>query len=844
MLGRAISEYLGGLPLAEREPIIATLLVAAERHHMVRRVGDGGWRLAPNAIRLVAGDGQPKPGQGNEFFAQLYADVSERLGEPGRLPFAFESREHTAQVDSDVRRWREDRFRFGEADRKRLAEEAEDMRSWGERTDFLPLLFCSPTMELGIDISQLNIVYLRNAPPTPANYAQRAGRAGRSGQAALVITYCAAQSPHDQYYFNRRSHLVSGIVEPPVIDLANPDLLASHVRAEWLATAGKPLGKSIPENLKMDVAEHPVTERLMEAFAKATADTDAEARAVKIVRSALETATTDEIDDPAEFVHRHWTAAVADFDAAFQRWRTLYDSAARERWEANEIAQRPGLSAPARKEARSRWIAADRQVGLLEAGTSSASSDFYTYRYLATEGFLPGYNFPRLPLYAFINQETASAVLQRPRFLAISEFGPNALVYHEGKAYRCYRAKIPAGSLGEGQTLVTQTYTCCSNCGAAHVEKTRERCTACGTLLTAEGQIQDLFRIENVDASPSSRITANDEDRQRRGFEILTVFRWRGDGEKVMDLCADGKPLLSLRYGPQTTLSRLNLGLRRRAKKEARGFDIDIVTGRWIKNEAKGEHEGADPGREVRRQTIVPMVEDTKNALLVRFGVQLTLEEMATVQHALVRAIETEHVLQTGELLGEPLPARDTRNAILLYEASEGGAGVLKRLMESPGRWHAVGKRALELMHFRCEAGEWIDDPEAEPCVAGCYRCLLSYYNQPDHELIDRRAPKVHALFAAFTRAELAPESDFVDADDDWSVALERWGAPPPTAETIDGKVYPLCWPGRVVMAVVGSAPPSLVSLCADLGRDLIELPATPGEQMPQALADRLGVTL
>ena len=73
----------------------------------------------------------------------------------------------------------------------------------GEPNVFLPALFCSPTMELGVDISALNAVYLRNMPPTPANYAQRSGRAGRSGQAALVVTYCAAQSPHDQYYFGQ-----------------------------------------------------------------------------------------------------------------------------------------------------------------------------------------------------------------------------------------------------------------------------------------------------------------------------------------------------------------------------------------------------------------------------------------------------------------------------------------------------------------------------------------------------------------------------------------------------------------------------------------------------------------
>lgn len=844
-IGRALDKALGGVPAKEREPLIQAMLEAAEAHQIVRRVGQGGWRLAPGAIRLHAGDGKAKPGQENRFFSELYADVAERLAESGRLPFAFEGREHTAQVDVKMRQWREDRFRYGEADKKRIDEARHEMVERGERTDFLPLMFCSPTMELGVDISQLNLVFLRNAPPTPANYAQRAGRAGRSGQAALVITYCAAQSPHDQYYFQRRTDLVAGIVKAPAIDLVNPDLLASHVQAEWLASLTEPIGTAIPDNLQMEVSGHPIAERLRQALAAATADEKAHARAVAVVQSALPANPPAELADAAAFVGACWSGAALAFDMAFQRWRTLYESAVTERQAANAIAQRTGLSAKDRAEARSRYLAADRQVQLLETGTSSTGSDFYTYRYLATEGFLPGYNFPRLPLYAFIDQEKASAVLQRPRFLAIAEFGPNAFVYHEGKAYRCHRAKLPAGSLDEQHRLATQTFTCCQTCGAAHEEATHERCAVCGEPLTSEGRIAELFRVENVDAQPGARITANDEDRQRRGFEIRTVFRWRAnrEGEQRLLLSADGAPLLEARYGPQTRLSRVNLGLRRRAAKEVVGFDIDTVTGRWLKNEAKGEDEGADPVKGTRRQTIVPMVEDTKNALLVRFDPRLSLtnEQMATLQHALVRAIEAEYVLEAGELLGEPLPTRELRNALLFYEASEGGAGVLKRLVEDAGNWQKLAEMAVELMHLHRQNGALTDDPEAEPCIAGCYRCLLSYYNQPDHQLIDRRDEGVRSVLDCITRCVVAGEA--VSAGDEpWLAALKEWKVPAPTTETIDGATYRLCWPDLMVMAVTAASPSPLVARCRDMGRILIELPAAPPAAIPPTLANVLGV--
>ena len=101
-------------------------------------------------------------------------------------------------------------------------------------SDAVNCLVCTPTLELGIDIGQLDSVLMRNVPPLPANYWQRAGRAGRRHRMAVDITYCRPVS-HDRAYFAEPSKLLAGRIDPPAFNLRNGVMIAKHVHATVIA---------------------------------------------------------------------------------------------------------------------------------------------------------------------------------------------------------------------------------------------------------------------------------------------------------------------------------------------------------------------------------------------------------------------------------------------------------------------------------------------------------------------------------------------------------------------------------------------------------------------------------
>jgi ATP-dependent helicase YprA (DUF1998 family) len=746
------------LSAEEVEKLISTI-VAALRGHILRIVERNGQpfgiQITVSALRWGLGDGvppAPDPVRGkslhlrredetrrhaNAYFQALYRQALEHKQQQRRGQFrGLLTAEHTGQVSADRRELRERHFNSGE----------------------LPILFCSPTMELGVDIKDLSVVHMRNVPPTPANYAQRSGRAGRGGKAALVMAFASHGNVHDRYFFHKSRDMIAGVVAPPRIDIVNKELVEAHLQSTWLSIVKPNLGQSIAEVLDLDKAGYPVREELAgqlkftEQSQKETLDAFGE-----VVASC-----------GSDLAQAHWysrawledigQSAPQRFDGAFRRWRELYKAATEQRDSARKIIDNPRAQRKDRDTAEQREREAKREIQLLLSEGDSTEADFYVYRYLANEGFLPGYNFPRLPVRALVATGDQAQAIDRPRFIGLVEFGPGNSLYHEGRKHRIASIVVPAGGIQDRLARAKL----CNSCGYVHPRDEAEvdLCIHCRTRLDgATSQYpQSLLQQPTVRAQRWTRITSEEEERVREGYLTTTHFRTGGvQVRRTLIEPGTGTSILSALYLPQAELWRINHGWRKSS--EQVGFIIDSTTGRWRSrddaDDANNGGGGGGSGGRALMTDIRPFVTDSRNLLLLRPASEAASDEsfLRSLAYALRRALQIEYQIEEREVAVE-LIGREENENLLFWEAAEGGIGVWERLIAEPLEFRKLGARALEILHFDPSNGQPLPQWE-ERCAVACYDCLLSYSNQPDHRHLDRH--KVREFLFALSRSDVAP---------------------------------------------------------------------------------------
>ena len=182
-----------GLPAQRRRPALASPATAAPARHDPLRKSFAGEETA----------------RVNPFFVALLPRRRRRLRR------ACRPREHTAQV---------------------AAGGARGARGRRSATASLPLLYCSPTMELGVDIAepQRRRPAQRAADARQLRPALRPRRPQRAAGARLHLLL-HRQRPRQLLLPPLRARWSPARCAPPRLDLANEDLVRSHVHAIWLA---------------------------------------------------------------------------------------------------------------------------------------------------------------------------------------------------------------------------------------------------------------------------------------------------------------------------------------------------------------------------------------------------------------------------------------------------------------------------------------------------------------------------------------------------------------------------------------------------------------------------------
>ena len=662
---------------------------------------------------------------GDNYFRREYTRPPDEV-----VPVLAE--EHSGQVGGQERRHIEERFRDPE--------------------DALNVIVCTPTMELGIDIGTLSSVYMRNVPPSPSNYAQRAGRAGRKGQASLITVFCGVGSfrgPHDQYFYRYPPKIIAGAISPPRFLLDNHLLIQTHIHALILETlahrgGGAPAVKlpGRPAHLfDLDGEGYPMYPDFRRNL------TDAVAVRADDIEAAVQTAFAAEMDTFAWFDDRFIQDVVGNFverlDQAFDYWRDEYQALVEEREEINRALGRKAGD----RTLEQRRLVIEHKLEAMREG----KGDFYTYRYLGGRGFLPNYAFPRRAVtISFYDREEQ---LSRDPVLALWEYAPGNFVYYRGARYEIVYGRPRT----HGESLLAfEDLLICPHCNAAYLGEATRRtaCGVCGESLIGVHPIKRALEMPDMVARRRTSITADEEERMRRGYLVEAHYEMGADAQ-AYQVNAGGRPAFRMTYQHNGRVIVVNRGLRQaEAEDRPPGFTYCRACNRWlVGGKAVEEHIG-DDGKCPRHATVedilggIYLFTDSRNDVVtldcpVPAEASDVLSFYTTLLHTFKQALVLSMNLDESEVGGflakvpdeeraiPPAPAAQVLTArgwrLVLYETAEGGIGAVEALTD-PHRLAAVVQSARELLH----------EGEEKGCEKACYECLCSFYNQRDHELLDR----------------------------------------------------------------------------------------------------------
>ncbi|MEN9228057.1 MAG: DEAD/DEAH box helicase [Gloeomargarita sp. HHBFW_bins_205] len=644
------------------------------------------------------------------------------------------AQEHTAQLETDDLAQRESQFRRGH----------------------INLLSCSTTLEMGIDIGELQTVVMRNFPPYASNYQQRAGRAGRRTDGVAISLVYGQRRPHDRYYFEQPDLLIAGHQQVPKLDPGNWQIQERHIRTELLAhflrtQVGNFSAEEVTVAAFFSLPDNVLALSASSEFHLPETCWAAQFRQWLLTHEAQQLANLwlsrlgYQGGSTQDFLERFIQAMAAFAQQQLLDWSSLVDTIlALEQERREKPTERSKL---------------ERRIGSAEAELKKVKQR-RLHDELARASILPIYGFPidvvRLLTGERDWQGKNKHRLERDRRIALSEYAPGQEIIVDDRMYASVGIVQPA-------KLEERYYWICPNCNyfiSGVKSETFEVCPVCGakpsTSLAKRSRMYKVPIAFTTEWSAKPKVIPYLKPRRQPTSQVFLAQ----EGQQSQWLSNDTQPF-ELIYSRGGRFFLCNQG------SDPRGYAICQLCGRdltaQVKERGNQRKKLKTRGEFAEQETAIkhanPMTgqsctgpyqwmslghEFTSDLLKIRFKPRtpvpplLAVEQATTgeevlsvnrevdfwrsLTYALLAAAAQVIDVPRSELDGLFRPLTNATAEIIIYDNVPGGAGYSRKI----GEQFSQVLEAAYAMVRSCS------------CRQSCYSCLRTYGNQPFHQQLDR----------------------------------------------------------------------------------------------------------